>query len=88
MGEYWSDPQKPDMVFHVSDENTQYLLIDGGEHSGVLRFPSWAPDGGQIVYSDESWIFRVDRDGTDRVKLTSLPNDRWFDLMPDWGPHT
>jgi hypothetical protein len=82
VGEYWSDPQKPDIVFQVSDENTQYLLIDGGEHSGVLRFATWAPDSGAVVYSDETSLFRVDRDGTGRLQLTSGPRD----LMPDWGP--
>ena len=82
VGEYWADPQKPDIVFHGLDGNSQYLLIDGAQHSGVLRFATWAPDSGAIVYSDESSIFRIDRDGSDRVKLTSGPQD----LMPDWGP--
>ena len=82
VGEYWSDPQKPDMVFHGVDGNGHYLLIDGGQHSGALRFASWAPDSNAIVYSDQESIFRIDRDGTDLVKLTSGPQD----LMPDWGP--
>ena len=82
VGEHWSSPTDPDMVFHQPDGNGQYLLIDGSQHSGVLRFASWAPDSGAIVYSDESSLFRIDRDGSDRVKLTSGPQD----LMPDWGP--
>lgn len=83
VGEYWSDSEKPDMVIHRLDGNGQYPLIDASRHSGVLRFPTWAPDGGEIIYSDETSLFRVDRDGTDRVKLTSGPQD----LMPDWGPN-
>jgi hypothetical protein len=88
VGEYWSGPADdyPDIVIHRLDGNGQDMWIDASRHSGVLRHPSWAPDGGAIVYSDESWLFRVGRDGTDRVKLTSLPNHRWFDTMPDWGP--
>ena len=88
VGEYWSGPgdENPDIVIHRLDGNEQDILIHASRHSGVLRHPSWAPDGGAIVYSDESWLYRVGRDGTDRVKLTSLPNHRWFDTMPDWGP--
>ena len=82
VGEYWSDPQQPDMVMYRFDGNGQDVLIDASRHSGVLRFASWAPDGGAIVYSDQSSLFRIDRYGTDRVKLTSGPQD----LMPDWGP--
>ena len=88
VGEYWSDPadKNPDIVIHRLDGNHQYVLIHASRHSGVLRHPSWAPDGGAIVYSDEKWLFRVGRDGTDRVKSTSHPHDQWFDTMPDWGP--
>ncbi|MDQ3962937.1 MAG: serine/threonine-protein kinase [Actinomycetota bacterium] len=83
VGELWSTRTEPDLVMHRLDGTGQYRLIDGSRHSGVLRFASWAPDGGAIVYSDESSIFRIDRDGTDRVKLTLGPQD----LMPDWGPY-
>ena len=82
VGEYWSNSQKPDMVIHRLDGSGQDLLIDASEHSGVLRFASWAPGGSAIVYSDQVSLFRIDRDGTDRVKLTSGPED----LTPDWGP--
>ncbi|MDP9068262.1 MAG: serine/threonine-protein kinase [Actinomycetota bacterium] len=84
VGEDWpaSEQRAPDIVIHRFDRNGQDRLIAASGHSGVLRFPSWAPDGGAIVYSDEQWLFRIDRDGTDRVKLTSGP----WDLMPDWGP--
>ena len=87
VGELWAtNPTNPSLVIHRRDERGQERLIDGGQHSGVLRFASWAPDGGAIVYSDEQWLFRVDRDGTDRIRLTSNPPDRFRDLMPDWGP--
>jgi serine/threonine-protein kinase len=88
VGEYWSGPadENPDIVIHHLDGNDQDVLIHASRHSGVLRHPSWAPDGDAIVYSDEKWLFRVSRDGTDRVKLTALSNDQWFDSMPDWGP--
>ena len=82
VGEHWSTSTKPDMVIHRLDGNGQDVLIDASEHSGVLRLASWAPDGGAIVYCDEESLFRIDRDGTDLVKLTSGPQD----LMPDWGP--
>lgn len=84
VGEYWSGPQddKPDMVLHRLDGNGRLQLIEAQKHPGVLRFPSWAPDGGAIVYTDETSLFRVDRDGSGRVKLTSGQRD----LMPDWGP--
>lgn len=86
-GEYWGpNPTNPDMVVQPLDGTGQYVLIDGSEHSGVLRFPSWAPDGGAIVYSDETWLYRIDLDGTHRVKLTSGSQDQWRDVMPDWGP--
>jgi hypothetical protein len=82
-GEYWGpNPTSPDMVLQPLDGTGQYVLIDGDKHSGVLRLPSWAPDGSAIVYCDEQSLFRIDRDGTDRIKLTSGPQD----LMPDWGP--
>lgn len=88
VGEYWSDPtdEYPDMVVHRLDGNYQDMLIDASGHSGWLRFPTWAPDGGAIVYCDETWLFRIDRDGTDRVQLTSSKRDPGRDLMPDWGP--
>lgn len=84
VGEYWSDPadENPDMVIHHLNGNNQELLIDERQHSGALTFPSWAPDSDTIVYSDQTSLFRIDIDGTDRVKLTSGPQD----LMPDWGP--
>jgi serine/threonine-protein kinase len=81
VGEYWSDSEKPDMVIHRLAGNGQDRLINASGHSGTLRFPAWAPDGGEIFYSNEISLFRIDRDGTDRVKLTSGPRD----LMPDWG---
>ena len=86
VGEHWSGPQDdtPDIVLHRLVGNGRLQLIDAQEHSGVLRFPSWAPGGEAIVYSDEMSLFLVDRDGTDRVKLTSGERD----LMPDWGPRS
>jgi Tol biopolymer transport system component len=88
VGEYWSDPadENPDIVIHRLDGNHQDVLIHASRHSGVLGGPSWARDGRAIVYSDLTWLFRIDRDGTDRVKLTSLREDRFSDLLPDWGP--
>ena len=88
VGEDWpaSQDRAPNMVIHRLDGNSQDLLIAASEHSGVLRFPSWAPDGGAIVYCDEQWLFRMDPDGTDRVRLTSVPPGQFRDLMPDWGP--
>ena len=88
VGEYWSGPsdENPDMVIHRLDGSGQDVLIDARGHSGWLRFPSWAPDGGEIVHSDNSWLFRIDRDGTDQVQLTSAPRDQIADVMPDWNP--
>ena len=87
-GEYWSGPadEKPDMVIHQLDGNDQDVLIEARGHSGWLRFPTWAPDGSAFVYSDETWLFRIDRDGTDRVQLTTSKSVPGRDLMPDWGP--
>jgi serine/threonine-protein kinase len=49
--------------------------------------PSWAPDGGAVVYTDWSTglgvLSRIAFDGSGRVQLTSGPND----YSPDWwGP--
>ncbi|MDQ3876725.1 MAG: serine/threonine-protein kinase, partial [Actinomycetota bacterium] len=82
VGEHWSDSENPDMVIHRLEDDRQYTLIDASRQPGALRFPSWAPDGEAIVYSDETSLFRVNRDGSGRVKLTSGERD----LMPDWGP--
>ena len=86
VGESWTTSEYPDLVIHRLDGNRQDVLIDASRHSGVLRFPSWAPGSGAIVYSDEHHLFRVARDGTGRVKLTSGPKDQMRDLMPDWRP--
>jgi len=87
VGEYWSDAadENPDLVIHRLDGNDRDVFIAARGHSGLLRFPSWARDGGAIVYSDEAWLFRIDRDGTDRVQLTLSKADPGRDLMPDWG---
>ncbi len=84
VGEDWPDSSEraTDLVIHRLDGNDRRWLTRASEHSGVLRFPSWAPDGEAIVYTDETSLYRVERDGTDRVKLTSGERD----LMPDWGP--
>ena len=84
VGETWpaSGERAPDLVIHRLHRNSQDRLIAAGRHSGVLRFATWAPDGEEIVYTDERSLFRIDRDGTGRVKLTSGPQD----LTPDWGP--
>ena len=83
-GEVWPDSEErqPDLVIHHLDGGDQRRLLVANQHSGVLRFPSWALDSKEIVYTDETSLFRVNRDGTSRVKLTSGPRD----LMPDWGP--
>lgn len=88
VGEYWSGPadENPDIVIHRLDGNSRHTLIAANQHSGILRFPSWAPDDRSILYSDESWLYRVKLEGTGRMNLTSVPKDQFRDLMPDWGP--
>lgn len=83
VGEYWSGANaSPDLVIHWLNGTGRRRLIRGSEYPGRARHPSWAPDGGAIVYSDEASLFRVNADGSGRVRLTSGSRD----LTPDWGP--
>ncbi len=83
VGEYWLDDENdPDLVSRRLDRAGLRLLVDGSRFPGRLRRPSWAPDGGALVYSDESGLFLVDADGSNRKQLTFGSRD----LTPDWGP--
>lgn len=81
VGEYWADVgSPPDLVTYRLDGTGRRLLIDGSEHPGRVRHPSWAPDGSAVVYGNEASLFRIDADGSDRVQLTSGTRD----MTPDW----
>jgi TolB protein len=72
------------------DGSDRVMLEDGSEISNDARLPSWSPGGDKIVFASlvfdgsgngyDIWI--MDRDGTNRLKLT---NNKAFDSLPDWG---
>ncbi len=82
VGEYWPGSNLPaDIVMQRIGGTKQRQLIDATQGFGAWN-PSWAPDGGAVVYYYEARLYRADADGSNRVSLGSGPRD----LTPDWGP--
>jgi Tol biopolymer transport system component len=48
--------------------------------------PSWSPDGRRLVLAWGDAIYRIDRDGSSRVRLARGLNARGAGLQPRWSP--
>ena len=83
VGEVWpgSTAYPSYIIVHHLDGRESTLLTDANHDSGAWH-PSWSPDGRAVVYYEDSRIFRVNADRTNRVPLTAGPRD----FTPDWGP--
>jgi Tol biopolymer transport system component len=76
-----SSPSKVERAIYVMNadgsQRTQITTIsDGGRIS-------WSPDGRRLAFEDDSDIFLVDLDGSNRINIT---NHSSFDSSPSWSP--
>jgi dipeptidyl aminopeptidase/acylaminoacyl peptidase len=55
------------------------------EPSGVQDFPSWSPDGRQLIFNQGGDIYRVDADGTNPVKVN---DDNLGYSEASWQPNS
>jgi Tol biopolymer transport system component len=67
------------------------ILVVMPDGSGLRRLtrgtsPSWSPDGRRLVFAWGSSIYRVDADGSNRIRLARGLNARGDALQPRWSP--
>jgi Tol biopolymer transport system component len=67
------------------------VLTARPDGSGLRRLtrgtsPSWSPDGRRLVFAWGSSIYRVDADGSNRIRLARGLNARGDALQPRWSP--
>lgn len=67
------------------------IMLVRPDGSGVRRLtsgasPSWSPDGRRLVFAWGNAIYRIDRDGSSRVRLARGLNARGAGLQPRWSP--
>lgn len=55
------------------------------------RYPSWSPNSQKIAFSyasdTESGIAIMDADGTNIIKVTTIPKETGYDEFPSWSPN-
>ena len=103
IGSYWKTAVSPDgtKILFVSEGSgfttSQIWVVDAdGENLENLtnntqrfhEFPSWSPDGSQIVYHSylqggEGDIYVMNADGTGKTNITDTAGGEWW---PDWSP--
>ncbi|HEX8290377.1 MAG TPA: DPP IV N-terminal domain-containing protein, partial [Pyrinomonadaceae bacterium] len=66
-----------------ADGSHQTRLSDGIDVGAVDKYPSWSPDGRQVVFVRNQQLWTVGRDGGTAVKL-STGSDQ--DEQPSWSP--
>ena len=67
------------------------IMLVGADGRGLRRLtsgaaPSWSPDGRRLVVAWGDAIFRIDVDGSNRVRLARGLNARGAGLQPRWSP--
>ncbi len=80
VGEYWPGSSRSEIWVQPVDGSWRWPLTDAYPGDGAWH-PSWAPHGRALVYYGDFGLFRIDADGSDRVRLGSGPRN----LTPDWG---
>lgn len=88
VGDYWGGYQRGGDIFVTRPDGTDRRQLTHATGPFGAMYPSWAPDGGAVVYCDiqpteQAFLFRINLDGSGLVQLTSGP----LDFTPDWwGP--
>jgi len=73
--------------FYAREEPIIYVMnSDGSSKSRIADgwYPTWSPDGKRIAYVAKGGVYAMNPDGTGKALLTTIENDRVYDLA--WSP--
>jgi TolB protein len=79
------------VVFTIRPDGTDIRLITSGPTAQNEAYPSYSPDGRQIVFArglpgqDNSDLWVMNADGSNQHNITNTPNV--IEVTPDWGTH-
>ncbi|MFL7794313.1 MAG: NBR1-Ig-like domain-containing protein [Anaerolineae bacterium] len=92
-GSSWS-PGGNRIAFESDRDGQREIYVMNADGSGQTRLtftgnnygPKWSPDGNWLVFSSQDGIWKMKRDGTNLMQLTTNAGPSIIDAHPSWSP--